>query len=48
MLAADRLIELALRPESAWADKLNPDWTIVSRPNEIKWQSLARISHTDE
>ena len=37
-------LPLALTSESARADKLNPDWTIVSRPNEIKWQSLAGFS----
>jgi hypothetical protein len=37
-------LPLALASEPARADKLNPDWTIVRRPNEIKWQSQAEFS----
>ncbi|MBV9757919.1 MAG: cupin domain-containing protein [Alphaproteobacteria bacterium] len=32
-------LPLALVGESARADKLNPDWTIVRLPDQIKWQS---------
>jgi hypothetical protein len=34
-------LPLALAAETAWADKLNPEWTIVRRPGQIKWQSLS-------
>ena len=37
-------LPLALASEPARADKLNPDWTIVRRPDEIKLQSQAEFS----
>lgn len=33
-------LPLALASEAAWADQLNPEWTIVRRPDDVKWQSL--------
>jgi hypothetical protein len=38
-------LPLALASERAQAEKLNPDWTIVRRPDEIKWHSQAEFSH---
>jgi hypothetical protein len=32
-------LPLALGSETARADKLNPDWTIVRAPDQIKWQT---------
>jgi len=37
-------LPLVLASEPARADKPNPDWTIVRRPNEIKWQSQTEFS----
>lgn len=37
-------LPLALLAERAEADKLNPDWTIVHRPDQIKWQSQAAFA----
>ena len=34
-------LPLALLAEQAEADKINPDWTIVRLPDQIKWQSQA-------
>src|SRR5271155_1396763 len=46
LLIAPLLAALPLAPasEPARADSLNPDWTIVRPPNEIKWQSQAEFS----
>jgi hypothetical protein len=38
-------LPLALSAEQAEADKINPDWTIVRLPDQIKWQSQAAFAN---